>query len=123
MIDKIADSELEVLKILWREKRAVSSTEIRNELQESKGWERTTILTLLRRLTDKNIINAEKGNVFQYTTNVSKEEYANYQTQGIIDKLYGGNAKSLVATLCRASKITEDDINDLRNYFKVGDDK
>jgi len=34
---KISDAELEVMKILWREKQAVSFSDIRTELSDTMG--------------------------------------------------------------------------------------
>ena len=50
---KITDSELEVMKLLWRAKDALPVTAIREELQSSKGWEPATIKTLISRLVSK----------------------------------------------------------------------
>ena len=50
---KISDAELEVMRILWREKQAVSFSDIRAELSDKTGWEKSTIATLLRRLQKK----------------------------------------------------------------------
>nr|WP_300911604.1 BlaI/MecI/CopY family transcriptional regulator [uncultured Acetatifactor sp.] len=50
---KLSDAELEVMRILWREKQAVSFSDIRTELSDTVGWEKSTIATLLRRLQKK----------------------------------------------------------------------
>ena len=50
---KITDSELEVMKLLWQSDNALSITEFREKLQESKGWEPATIKTLVSRLVSK----------------------------------------------------------------------
>ena len=48
--DKISDSELEVMKVLWRAGDALPVTVIREALQKSRGWEATTVKTLVNRL-------------------------------------------------------------------------
>lgn len=52
---KISDAELEVMRILWREKQAVSFSDIRTELSNKMGWEKSTIATLIRRLQKKGL--------------------------------------------------------------------
>ena len=47
---KISDSELEVMRVLWEAGDALPVTEIRQTLQERKGWEATTVKTLVQRL-------------------------------------------------------------------------
>lgn len=113
---KISNAELEVMKILWKKGEPVSSAEIRQELQEM-NWEKSTVLTLLRRLADKEVVKTEKLEALYYTPNISEAEYVEYQTEDMIDKLYGGSAKSLVAALYDDKKLSEADIIELRNYF------
>ena len=50
---KITDSELEVMRVLWREAEPVTITRLRETLQREKGWEPTTIKTLVQRLVNK----------------------------------------------------------------------
>jgi len=120
LAEKITDAELEIMKILWREREPVDYTSIRIELQELKGWEKTTISTLLKRLADKGVINIEKRKVMYYAPNITEAEYVQSQEQAMIDKLYGGSAKSLVASLFQKGKLTETDIDELREYFNIG---
>ena len=63
---KISDAELEIMRILWREKRAVSFSDIRIELSDKMGWGKSTIATLLRRLTKKGAISIQERNSLLY---------------------------------------------------------
>ena len=60
---KISDAELEILETLWAAGKTLNANEIRARLNEKKDWERTTVLTLIRRLLDKGVITQEKGEV------------------------------------------------------------
>ena len=60
---KISDAELEIMRILWREKRAVSFSDIRIELSDKMGWGKSTIATLLRRLTKKGAISIQEREI------------------------------------------------------------
>ena len=120
LAEKISEAELEVMKILWREARPVPFGDIRAELHKKMGWEKSTIATLLRRLQDKGAVSAKEQRVRYYTPNITNEEYIQTEEQSMIDKLYGGSAKSLVAALCSRGKITETDIDELKAYFQMG---
>ena len=39
LAEKISNAELEVMKILWREEKPVSFSDLRVELQRTMGWE------------------------------------------------------------------------------------
>ena len=118
--EKISEAELEVMKILWREARPVPFGDIRTELNLKMGWEKSTIATLLRRLQDKGAVTGQERRVRYYTPNITSEEYIQAEEQNMIDKLYGGSAKNLVAALCSRGKLTESDIDDLKEYFQIG---
>ena len=120
LADKISNAELEVMKILWREPEGVPFSDIRSKLQEAKGWDKSTINTLIRRLVEKGVISAKKHGVTQYTPNISETEYKMAEERNLINKLYNGSAKNLVAALCHRGELTEADIDELKAYFKMG---
>ena len=118
-VEKISDSELEVMRVLWEAGDALPITEIRRSLQSSKGWEATTIKTLVRRLCAKGVLAQEKRNVFYYSPLVSEQEYNDWATGDLIRRLYRGSAKELVAALVRSDGLSKSDVDELRAMFKV----
>lgn len=122
-VEKITESELEVMKVLWKANRELTVTDIRVTLEEKSKWKTSTIKTLLRRLCSKEVISQEKKEVFYYKALVSEEEFNDYSTQKLIDKVYLGSAKNLVSSLISSKKLNNQDINELRMLFKVEDNK
>lgn len=118
---KISDAELEVMKILWQKRQPVPFSDIRTELNRQMGWEKSTIATLLRRLLGKGAISRQEKEVHYYTPNISKEDYTMSKEKSLIDKLYEGSAKNFVAALCQSGELTEDDIDELKAYFRMKD--
>jgi len=121
LAERISDSELEVMKLLWRAEDALSSTEIREELQKSMGWGATTIKTLISRLLGKEVIAQEKRQVFYYRALISEKDYNQWATGRLIDRLYRGSAKNLVAALVASEGLSAEDIDELRAMFRVED--
>lgn len=119
---RISDAELEVMRILWREKQAVSFSEIRTELSDKMGWGKSTIATLLRRLQKKGAISIQEKEIHYYMANIAKEDYIMLRKKSLIDKLYDGSTKNFVAALCRNGELTEADIDELKMYFRMGDE-
>lgn len=117
---KISDAELEVMRILWREKQAVSFRDIRMELSNKMGWEKSTIATLLRRLQKKGAISIQEKEVHYYMPKIAKEDYIMSKKRSLIDKLYDGSTKNFVAALCQSGELTEADIDELKMYFRMG---
>ena len=50
---KYREAELEVMKILWQEKSPVTTGVIYKALFDKMDWDRSTVRTLLKRLSDK----------------------------------------------------------------------
>lgn len=119
LAERISDSELEVMKLLWMAEDALTSTEIRESLQQSVGWEATTIKTLISRLVHKEAISQEKRNVFYYRPLITETEYKCWATGRLINKLYRGSAKDMVAALVDSQGLSEGDIAELREFFRV----
>ena len=81
---KISDAELEVMKILWREEQAVSFSDIRAELGDRMGWEKSTIATLIRRLQKKGAISIQDKEMHYYMPNITKEDYIMFRKRSLI---------------------------------------
>ena len=121
LADKISDSELEVMKVLWQAGDALPVTGIRETLQRTKGWEATTVKTLVSRLVSKGVIRQEKRKVYYYSPLISEKEYNGWATNNLIERLYHGSARDLVAALVHSDGLTQDDLEELRQMFKVED--
>lgn len=118
---KISDSELEVMRVLWRAGDALPVTDIRETLQRSRGWEATTVKTLVSRLVTKGVLRQEKRGVFYYSPLISEAEYNDWATHDLISRVYHGSARDLVAALVLSDGLTQDDIDELRDLFKLED--
>ena len=121
LADKISDSELEVMKLLWRAEDALPVTEIREALQRSRGWEATTVKTRVSRLVSKGVIAQEKRNVFYYSPRITEQEYNAWATDNLIRRLYHGSAKDLVAALVHSEGLSRRDLEELQAMFHVED--
>ena len=119
LAEKISDSELEVMKVLWEAGDALPITEIRTALCGRRGWEATTVKTLVQRLVGKGVLEQEKRKVFYYRPLVSESEYSDWAVNGMVQRLFRGSAKALVATLVQSEGLSDEDIAELRDYFKV----
>lgn len=121
LVQKISDSEYEVMKVLWSINRSMTLAEIRKILAANSEWDDSTIKTLLRRLYNKGVLKQEKKDVYYYTPMVSKQQYEEYTTQTLLNKLYQGSAKNLILSLVSGNKLSQNDIAELQKMFKVGD--
>ena len=111
---KITDSELEVMEVLWQAWEPLPLQPIRTQLERTRGWDGSTVKTLLRRLCEKGAVEAEKRAAFYYRPLLSREEYQRWSTSSLIRRVYRGSARDLVASLVRGDQLTGRDLEELR---------
>lgn len=113
----VSDAELEILEVLWEAGKALNTAQVREKLNERKDWERTTVLTLIRRLLDKGVIIQEKREVYYYLPVLPREEYIRQETRSFVDKFFCGSSKNLAAALVSDEQLTKEEIGELRDFF------
>ena len=116
--NKISTSELEIMRILWREKRPLKVSEFHEELGQKKGWNKSTTGTLVTRLRDKGLIEpTERYGVARYVPLISEDEYMLAEEKSLLEKF--GSAKKLAIAMVRNGHLSDTDIDELRDYFKM----
>lgn len=115
----IGEAELEIMKVIWKAKKPMTSVEI-GMLVEDKGWKKTTIATFLTRLSEKGALKAEKqGKLYYYTPVITEMEYRRSQVKNLIKTLYNGSAKEFALSLFDEKKLSEKDIEELSAIFNT----
>ncbi len=113
LASKISPAERKVLEVLWQAEEPLPIAAVREGL-ESSGWDGSTVKTLLRRLCEKQAVSAEKREVFYYRPLLTREEYRDWSTQELIERVYQGSALDLVTGLVRREQLTASDLEELR---------
>ena len=117
---RITDAELEIMRALWASEEPMTLAQLKSALAERHGWSGDTTKTLLRRLCEKGAVGQEKRKVYCYRPLVARDQLGRYHTQKLIDKLYAGSAKGLVAALIRQEAISPGDYEELKRFWEEG---
>lgn len=112
--EKITETELEVMEVLWQAEEPLTLGQIKGALADRNG---DTVKTLLRRLCAKGAAAQEKRQVYYYRPLVSREDVSSCRTRKLIDKLYAGSAGQMVAALVANDQLTGEDIAELRTLL------
>ncbi len=126
MIQKISDTELEIMKIIWAnsEKATLFPYIMEGLAARGKPCQKNTLIVLLSRLIDKGFLSARKiGRRNEYTTLVSEMEYQTAQTKCFLDKIYEGSAKGLVSNLIMGDLLTDEEYEELKKLLEKGKEK
>ena len=118
-IQKLPESELDIMLVLWKQKSDMSRSEIEKIVNQKKTLAPTTILTLLSRLEKQGFVSIKRvGNLNKYHWLVSQEEYQQKEGKGMLEKLYGNSVKNFVAAMYQGKEINEEDLKELEGFLK-----
>ena len=118
-LTKISEAEMEIMKIIWKENKQITTADILEKLPKENSWKTTTVITLVTRLIEKGILDVNKiGKLNHYSPKVTEEEYKADQTDVFLDDMFNGSVKSFIATLYNSRKISKQDISDLKKWIK-----
>ena len=118
-IQKLPESELDLMIVLWKQKNDMSRSEIEKIVNQKKTLAPTTILTLLSRLEKKGFVSVNRdGNLNKYRWLVSQEEYQQKEGKGMLEKLYGNSVKNFVAALYQGREIDDEDLKEMEGFLK-----
>lgn len=123
MVQQISESELVLMKIIWKNGGAALYSGIKEELEKDRNeWKNNTVLTLLSRLVEKRFLKVKKiGRRNEYLAMVTEQEYQAMQTHSFLDKIYGGNVKNLVSTLLQQDIISADELEEIEKFWRKDD--
>lgn len=114
----ITEAEWKIMKVVW-ENSPLSLKEIAMVLNKETDWTSTTIRTLIVRLMEKGLIEADKstGN-FKYYPIAKKEECQLEETKSFIQKVYDGSLGMLLTNFVKETKLTEKERAELMEIIK-----
>lgn len=118
----ISDAEAVVMDVLWR-RHPQGADEVVAALTARSEWAEPTIKTLLNRLLNKGVITAEKdGRRYLYSPVLTREAWVAQQSEGFVDRLFGGRVAPLVAHFSERGKLSPADIAELKRLIGELDD-
>lgn len=116
--NRIPDSELEVMMVIWDAGEPVNTDHILERLS-NKDWTRQTLLKLLSRLEERGFVTYYKdGKYKMYSPTVRREKYLKEESKSFLDRMHFGSVTNLVATLYNGNALSDSDLAELETYIK-----
>ncbi len=110
---RISEAELGVLEVLWDAGEPLPAKGIQEQLKERRGWERTTVRTLLTRLSEKGTVYVDKTDVALYSPAFTRDQYAWDLVEVLIDRMFNGDPRALVKCMLDNGSVTAAQLNEL----------
>ncbi len=119
---RISDAESRIMDALWRRGPLVVE-EIIAETAPAQGWSDATVKALIGRLLKKRALESvrEAGRV-HYRPLVAREAYVAAESQGFLDRMFGGELAPFVTHFTKARKLTPEDVAQLKRLIEKLDD-
>ena len=106
--------EMEVLDVIWEMERA-TSREVFEKMREKKRLGQSTVLTVLRRLSDRGILKRDSsGDVYVYSPAVPRFELGGKMVDNIVNRIFGGSVEPVIAHLISRADVKGLDIERLK---------
>ena len=110
----LSKGEMDVARALWDLKKA-TVREVHEKLVQSKEIDFTTVQTYLRRLAEKGYLRVTMhGRTRVYSAKVRPRTVIRETIDDLVDRLFGGEAFSLMKYLVEDRTVTPDDLERLR---------
>lgn len=114
---ELSTAEWHVMESLWADSPKVGS-QIVADLKESVGWSRSTTLTMLKRMSDKELIACEDGESMKiYRPLLERDAAARKETENFLERVYHGSLSMLLNHFVEKQSLSQQDIEELRRIL------
>jgi BlaI family transcriptional regulator, penicillinase repressor len=109
--------QLLIMQVLW-EKRRATAREITEAINASEPIAHSTVQTLLRGLEEKgSVSHEEEGRTFVFFPLVREDKFKQTATRDLLERVFGGNAATLVTHLLKNESVSRQEIEEIRKLI------
>lgn len=117
--EQLPDAELEVLSSLWN-LGGGTAAQVRELMSEFRPMAHGSVLTLLKRLSDKGLVTREKsgqGKAYKYKATVSRDVGYRRLASRLTQRVFGGDAVALIASMLEGSSTSPEDVRKIKKLL------
>ena len=107
----LGELEASVMQIVWQHKKATVK-DVFMELYPKRRLAYTTIMTVMRRLAEKGVLEQDKSTkTYLYTPKVDQEKMALSIVDNVPNKVMSGSSVDLLIGVINNNELSEDELN------------
>lgn len=115
---QLTNKEWYIMKVLWG-KSPKTLMELVEELGETMNWSKSTCATMIRRMTEKEIVGYRMdGKTKQFYPLVKKEDVIMPETNNFLQRIYDGSVRMFMNTLISQGELSDSDIDELEEMLR-----
>jgi BlaI family penicillinase repressor len=120
---RISAAESQVMAAVW-DASPLGAEEIVARVAPANGWGEATVKTLINRLLKKHALASERAESrTRYRPLISRADYVTEESQGLLDRLFGGELIPLVSHMAKQRPLSEEERARLRRLIEDLDDE
>ena len=109
----LTPAEWNLMECLW-ESAPRSGREAVEYMKESVGWSRSTTLTMLRRMSEKGVIEcSDEDGVKVYYPLVPRDAAVQRETDSFLSRVYQGSISTMMNAITRKQRLSRAEIDEL----------
>ena len=114
----LTETELELMTLLWKLGEGTVNDVI-DELPAQRRLAYTSVSTMLRILEQKEFVASRKaGRGHVYVPKIPKSQYEETSTRDLVDRVFEGDASSLVRRLIEKGGLSREDLDGIRELLE-----
>ena len=114
---RVSGAESRIMEALWA-RGPLTAEDLVREVGAAQDWGEATVKTLITRLLKKkSIASAREGGRARYTPLLTREDYVTGESQGLLDRLFGGQLAPLVAHYAKHRALAPEEVARLKRLI------
>lgn len=118
----LTTAEWHLMECLW-EASPQTGRELIEKLKEQQGWNRSTTLTMLRRMCEKGQIACDEEEVRVYRPLIAREDALTQETDSFLKRAYNGSVSLLLSAFTEKQELSKEEINELYEILRRAERK
>ena len=119
---KISPAEAQVMEVLWTH-GPLAAHQILAAILPHPDWTDGTVRTLMQRLVKKGAIRTEgEAKSYLYSPAVTRDAYVAVESQGVMDRLFGGSLEAMVLHFARREDMSAERLARLKAIVEEYED-
>jgi BlaI family penicillinase repressor len=118
----LTNAEWNVMECLW-DSSPRTGRETIDYLKKHVGWNRSTTLTMLRRMTEKGLIHCEEEDgIKTYSPFCKREDAVRKETEDFLNRVYKGSISQLMSAVTTKQELSEGEISALYEILRKAEE-
>jgi predicted transcriptional regulator len=117
---KLPEAELDVMKVIWdwKNETPISTSQIKENLDNVRVLNISAVHTLLTRLVDKGFLQTHKQEKNRhYEPLIAENDYIAWENESFLEKLNGNSITKFITRLYNNKTITKEDLEELALFI------